>query len=83
MGYISSIFDPYLTAFVNSEKQNFDRLLGRVIKGDELATGGDLPVLQGAVKLFQYLKETISRCATMSSGETLVSLVKYDEMKRI
>ncbi len=54
-----------------------------MIKGDELATGGDLPVLQGAVKLFQYLKETISRCATMSSGETLVSLVKYDEMKRI
>ena len=60
---------------VNSEKQNFERLLARVVKGDELATGGDLPVLQGAVKLFQYLKETISRCATMSTGETLVSLV--------
>ena len=45
---------------MNSEKQNFERLLTRVVKGDELATGGDLPVLQGAVKLFQYLKETIS-----------------------
>ena len=54
---------------MNSEKQNFERLLARVVKGDELATGGDLPVLQGAVKL------TISRCATMSTGETLVSLV--------
>ena len=61
---------------MNSEKQNFERLLTRVVKGDELATGGDLPVLQGAVKLFQYLKETISRCATMSTGETLVSLVR-------
>ena len=60
---------------MNSEKQNFERLLARVVKGDELATGGDLPVPQGAVKLFQYLKETISRCATMSTGETLVSLV--------
>lgn len=62
---------------MNSEKQNFERLLTRVVKGDELATGGDLPVLQGAVKLFQYLKETISRCATMSTGETLVSLVRW------
>ena len=76
LGFISGIFDPYLSAFVNSEKQNFERLLTRVVKGDELATGGDLPVLQGAVKLFQYLKETISRCATMSTGETLVSLVE-------
>lgn len=75
LGFISNVFDPYLSAFVNSEKQNFERLLARVVKGDELATGGDLPVLQGAVKLFQYLKETISRCATMSTGETLVSLV--------
>ena len=75
LGYISNIFDPYLAAFVNSEKQNFDRLLTRISKGDELATGSDLPVLQGAVKLFQYLKETISRCATMSTGDTLVSLV--------
>ena len=62
---------------MNSEKQNFERLLTRVVKGDELATGGDLPVLQGAVKLFQYLKETISRCATMSTGETLVSMVTW------
>lgn len=64
---------------MNSEKQNFDRLLARLSKGDELATGGDLPVLQGAVKLFQYLKETISRCATMSTGETLVSLVRWEK----
>ena len=62
---------------MNSEKQNFERLLTRVVKGDELTTGGDLPVLQGAVKLFQYLKETISRCATMSTGETLVSMVTW------
>ena len=34
----------------------------------------ELPVLQGAVKLFQYLKETLSRCATMSTGQTLVAM---------
>ena len=68
---------------MSSEKQNFDRLLARLSKGDELATGGDLPVLQGAVKLFQYLKETISRCATMSTGETLVSLVRWGQRKRV
>ena len=59
---------------MNSEKQNFSRLLDRVVKGDELTRGGDLPVLQGAVKLFQYLKETLSRCSTMSSGQTLVAM---------
>ncbi|KAK8798110.1 hypothetical protein WA171_005635 [Blastocystis sp. BT1] len=74
LGYISGIFDPYLSAFVTSEKTNFTKLLERVIKGDELARGGDLPVLQGAVKLFQYLKETLSRCATMSTGQTLVAM---------
>lgn len=76
LGFISRVFEPYLAAFVASEKENFARLLARLAKGDELATGGDLPVLQGAVKLFQYLKETIARCATMSTGETLVALVR-------
>ena len=56
LGFISNVFDPYLSAFVNSEKQNFAKLLER------------------AVKLFQYLKETLSRCATMSTGQTLVAM---------
>ena len=74
LGFISNVFDPYLSAFVNSEKQNFAKLLERAVKGDELVKGGELPVLQGAVKLFQYLKETLSRCATMSTGQTLVAM---------
>ena len=74
LGFISNVFDPYLSAFVNSEKQNFGKLLERAVKGDELVKGGELPVLQGAVKLFQYLKETLSRCATMSTGQTLVAM---------
>ena len=74
LGFISSIFDPYLSAFVNSEKQNFGKLLELAVKGEELVKGGELPVLQGAVKLVQYLKETLSRCATMSTGQTLVAM---------
>lgn len=77
LGFISNVFDPYLSAFVNSEKQNFGKLLERAVKGDDLVKGGELPVLQGAVKLFQYLKETLSRCATMSTGQTLVAMSVY------
>ena len=67
---------------MNSEKQNFDRLLSRLSRGEELGTGGGLPLLQSAVKLLQYLKDTISRCATMSTGQTLVSLVKWGLERR-
>lgn len=47
LGFISNVFDPYLSAFVNSEKQNFAKLLERAVKGDELVKGGELPGAAG------------------------------------
>ena len=77
-GLISQCFDAYMIAYVKLERKNMDNMLLEVDKEEGRRVGDDsgLPVLDSAVNMFGYIKQSVKRCTGYSTGQAFYSLQK-------
>ncbi|KAK8812475.1 hypothetical protein WA158_007709 [Blastocystis sp. Blastoise] len=79
LGSISSCFEPYLNMYITNEKTMLEKLIQKSTKDDDIEGNGQVPILTSVIQLFQYFKDAIARCTTLSTGQIMFSL--YNEFK--
>lgn len=81
MGMASSAFENYMGPYIVLEERNMEDQLKEASSDSTVDTRGELPVLISSTNLFLYIKNSITRCTTLTKGKTLFSL--YRAFQRI
>jgi hypothetical protein len=81
LGMASSAFENYMGPYIALEEQNMQDQLKEASSDSTVDTRGELPVLISSTNLFLYIKNSITRCTTLTKGKTLFSL--YRAFQRI
>jgi len=81
IGMASSAFENFMGPYIALEEQNMEDQLKEAASDSTVDTRGELPVLISSTNLFLYIKNSITRCTTLTKRKTLFSL--YRAFQRI
>jgi len=81
IGLASNHFEKYMGPYIALEEQNMDDQLKESASDKTVDTRGSLPVVTSSTNLFLYIKNSITRCTTLTKGKTLFLL--YRAFQRI
>lgn len=81
IGVASSAFENYMGPYIALEEQNMEEQLKEAASDSTVDTRGELPVFVSSTNLFLYIKNSITRCTTLTKGKTLFLL--YRAFQRI
>lgn len=81
IGLASKHFEKYMGPYVALEEQNMDEQLKESASDKTVDTRGALPVFKSSTNLFLYIKNSITRCTTLTKGKTFFLL--YRAFQRI
>uniref|UniRef100_A0A7S2S3J8 Vps53 N-terminal domain-containing protein n=1 Tax=Mucochytrium quahogii TaxID=96639 RepID=A0A7S2S3J8_9STRA len=73
-GMISSVFEPYLVAYVKLESEKMKEELNVVIREEGVETDGHLPLFSSASNMFLYIQKSINRCTQFTTGQSFYAL---------
>ena len=73
---LSGCFDNFMAPYVALERQNMPEQLSTTAADATIDTRGELPVFTSSVNLFVYMKNSINRCAMLTTGQTFFNLYK-------
>jgi len=83
---ISGVFDKFLGAYVLLERQNLEDMLKKLSEEEDSLSGGaggdnsDAAstgnVYSSSMSMFVFIKNSIKRCTTLTTGQTFLALVK-------
>lgn len=76
IGLTSGHFENYMGPYIALEEQNMDGQLKESSSDKTVDTRGDLPVFTSSTNLFLYIKNSITRCTTLTKGKTLLLLFR-------
>lgn len=87
---ISGVFDKFLGAYVLLERQNLEDMLQKLSQEEDCAssagsaeTHADIStgnIYSSATSMFVFIKNSIKRCTTLTTGQTFFALVKEFQM---
>lgn len=78
-GGISAVFDKFLGSYVLLERQNLEEMLEKLQREEDGVNGsgsGSVAVFASSMNMFAFIKNSISRCTSLSNGQTFLSLTK-------
>jgi len=80
-GVISSVFHPYLIAYVKAVATKMREELHKVIREEDVNEDGSLPYFSSASQMFALIKSGINQCIQFTTGRAFYDL--YLEFKKI
>jgi len=76
IGVASSAFEKFMGPYIALEEQNMDEQLREATSDSTVDSRGELPVFTSSTNLFLYIKNSITRCTTLTKGKTLFLLYR-------
>jgi hypothetical protein len=76
IGVASSAFEKFMGPYIALEEENMDEQLKEAASNSTVDSRGELPVLTSSTNLFLYIKNSITRCTTLTKGKTLFLLYR-------
>jgi hypothetical protein len=74
LGLASSAFDKHMRPYIALEEKNMDEQLVSSLEDRTVDNRGNHPVFTTSTKLFVYIKGSITRCTTLTKGNTFFLL---------
>jgi hypothetical protein len=77
------VFEPYLAAYVNLEKDKMVDLCTKLVKEErslleeKASTAGSLAQLNSSIAIFKSIESSMDRCVKFSTGQTLFLLTEH------
>jgi hypothetical protein len=76
IGVASNAFENFMSPYIALEEQNMDEQLRGASSDATVDSRGELPVFTSSTNLFLYIKNSITRCTTLTKGKTLFLLYR-------